>query len=302
MVDKSNISVVINTLNEEKNLARALASVKKIADEIVVVDMHSDDKTVSIAKEFGAKVFSFERRNYVEPARNFAISKASCDWVLILDADEEVSKELANKLLEISKTQDVSVWRLPRKNIIFGKWMQHARWWPDYNIRFFKKDSVEWSDEIHSVPITTGNSAQLEANEDFAIVHNNYQSIDQFIDRMNRYTTIQADRLIANKHDFYWSDLLIKPSAEFLGRFFAGEGYKDGVHGLALCLLQAFSELVVYLKVWQAGKFKEANLRLTSVGVELKKIEKETHYWIADAHVKETKSLKHRIKRKFKLG
>jgi glycosyltransferase involved in cell wall biosynthesis len=302
MQNNTNITVVINTLNEEKNLGRALASVKKIASEVVVVDMHSDDGTVKIAKEFGAKVYTFERKNYVEPARNFAISKATNDWILILDADEELSVELTNKLLEVIKTQEVSVWRLPRKNIIFGKWMQHARWWPDYNIRFFKKDCVEWSDEIHSVPITTGNSGQIEDKEELAIIHHNYQSIDQFINRMNRYTTIQSDRLIANKHQFYWTDLFIKPSAEFLGRFFAGEGYKDGVHGLALSLLQAFSELVVFLKVWEAHKFKEANLRLTSVAAELKKIEKETHYWIADAHVKETKSLKHRIKRKFKLG
>lgn len=297
------ISVVINTLNEEANIARALESVKKFAGEMIVVDMHSDDKTVEIAKSRGAKVFDHKRVNYVEPARNFAISKASGDWILILDADEEIPTSLAKKLVEISKLPDEAViWRLPRKNIIFDKWMKHARWWPDYNIRFFKKGSVEWSNEIHSIPITTGISAQLEEKEDFAIVHHNYQTIEQFLDRLNRYTTIQAKRLDENKHQFFWSDLLTKPSQEFLGRFFAGEGYKDGVHGLALSCLQGFSELVVYLKVWQLQKFKEANIRLINVATELKKLEKDSHYWVADANVKETGKVKHRIKRKFKLG
>ncbi|MEK7188473.1 MAG: glycosyltransferase family 2 protein, partial [Patescibacteria group bacterium] len=147
------ISVVINTLNEAKNLPRAIASIKNFADEIVVVDMRSDDKTVGVAKKLGAKVYLHERTSYVEPARNFAISKVMSQsdsqrsqWVLILDADEEVPDTLAQKLKESMEKNKGDYFRIPRKNIIFGKWMQHSRWWPDFNIRFFKKGFVSWSE------------------------------------------------------------------------------------------------------------------------------------------------------------
>ena len=142
------ISVVINTLNEEKNLPRALASVKKFADEIVVVDMKSDDKTVEIAKKAGAKVYEYKRVGYVEPARNFAIGKATGKWILIIDADERLPGSLVKKLKEIVKNPSANYYRLPRKNLIFGKWVKHSRWWPDYNIRFFQKEFVSWSEII----------------------------------------------------------------------------------------------------------------------------------------------------------
>lgn len=297
------ISVVINTFNEEKNLPNALASVKDLADEIVVVDMHSDDKTAAIAKKFGAKVYQHERTNYVEPARNFAISKATGDWILILDADEEVPVLLAKKLKKLAELEEKQIYRIPRKNIIFGKWMKYSRWWPDHNIRFFKKGTVVWDDQIHSVPITSGDSTELEADEKLALVHYNYQTIEQFVDRLNRYSTIQAERLVKNnKYHFVWSDLLKRPIAEFLSRFFAGEGYKDGIHGLALANLQAFSELIVYLKVWQLEKFRLEDLELEKVVAQMKTLEKDSHYWQADSLTKQTGKLKHKIKRKFKLG
>lgn len=136
------ISVVINTLNEEDNLPRALASVKKFADEIVVVDMKSDDKTVDIAKKAGAKVYEYKRIGYVEPARNFAIGKATGKWILIIDADEQLPGSLVKELKKIVKNPSANYYRLPRKNLIFGKWVKHSRWWPDYNIRFFQPSLI----------------------------------------------------------------------------------------------------------------------------------------------------------------
>src|SRR3990167_5640085 len=151
------ISVVINTLNEEKLLKNCLESVKW-ADEIIVCDMHSDDESAKVAKNFGAKVVLHKRVNFVEPARNFAISKVTNDWVLILDPDEEVSEKLAKRLQQIAeKMNQINFVRIPRKNLIFGKWMKAAMWWPDYNIRFFKKGQVSWKNEIHSRPEVRGN-------------------------------------------------------------------------------------------------------------------------------------------------
>lgn len=281
------ISVVINTLNEEKNLPRALSSVKSFADEIIVVDMESTDNTASIAKKAGAKVFSHKPVGYVEPARNFAISKATGDWILILDADEEIGADLASKLKRISTDQkSADFYRLPRKNIVFGKWLQHSRWWPDYNIRFFKKDMVVWGDSIHSVPQTKGEGEDLPAQEKYAITHHHYQTISQYLERHNRYAGVMAGELQKKGYKFSGSDLIRKPLNEFLSRYFAGEGYKDGVHGLVLSMLQAFVELTVYTKIWEREGFKEFEVTNQQIDKEFARSEFEMDYWLQQTGIR----------------
>ena len=297
------ISVVINTLNEEKNIARAITSIKGLADEILVVDMHSSDNTVEIAEKFGAKVYLHKNVGYVEPARNFAISKARKDWILILDADEELPFKLVKKLKDIVKNPKADYYRIPRKNIIFDKWMKYSRWWPDYNIRFFKKNSVSWSDEIHSIPLTQGTGADIEAKEELAIIHYNYSSIEQYLERMNRYTSIQADFLINQGYKFIWKDLITKPTGEFLSRYFSGEGYKDGLHGLSLCLLQSFSEVILYIKLWQKEKFQNQSITLEESVNEFKKTGKDFKWWITESYIRAGKiinTVPERIKRLLK--
>jgi glycosyltransferase involved in cell wall biosynthesis len=297
------ISVVINTLNEEKNLPGALESLKSFADELIVVDMHSEDKTVEIAKKYGAEVFLHERTGYVEPARNFAIRKAAGEWILILDADERLSLNLKECLRKIVNKPEADYYRTPRKNIIFGKWIKHSRWWPDYNIRFFRKGHVEWNEIIHSVPTTKGVGADLEASEKYAIVHHHYDSVEQYIERLNRYTTHQAKNLIKNKYKFKWSDLIYRPTSEFNSRYFQGEGYKDGIHGLALAGLQSFSEFVTYLKVWshssQSTRDKEVDIE--KIVNAIKENQSDVNYWTADTLIKNGAGMMHKVKRKFKL-
>ena len=295
------ISVVINTLNEEKYLASCLESVKDFADEIVVVDMESEDKSIKIAKKFAAHVYTHKRLSYVEPARNFAIKKATGDWILLLDPDEEVQPELITKLRKIVEDNSADYVRIPRKNIIFGKWIEHTGWWPDYNIRFFKRGRVQWSDEIHSIPITKGKALDLEPKEDSAIIHHHYESVEQYVNRLNRYTSVQAKLQKEKGYKFQWTDLIKKPSNEFFSRYFAGLGYKDGLHGLALSLLQGFSELVIYLKVWQDEKFKEQNIKVDAVIASVKETESDMHYWQADTLLKEVGGLRHRIRRKLRI-
>lgn len=297
----SQISVVINTLNEEKNIQRAIDSIKGFADEIVVVDMESSDKTVEIAKKLGARTFSHKKTGYVEPARNFAIEKTTRDWIFILDADEEATPGLIKKLKEITKSPKADYYRIPRKNIIFGKWIKHSRWWPDMNIRFFKKGFVSWNEVIHMVPMTQGVGDEIEAKEELAILHHNYDSIEDYIERMNRYSSEYAKLKIAEGYKFVWKDIVVKPMAEFLSRYFYGQGYKDGLHGLALSFLQAFSELAVYLKVWQKEKFESKDLNISEVTDLFREQEKNLHYWEHDTSYNETGSFASRIKRRLKI-
>lgn len=280
IVHMGQISVVINTLNEEANIKKAIKSVEW-ADEIIVCDMYSEDETAIIAKKLGAKVIFHKKAGYVEPARNFAINQAKGDWILILDADEQIPESLAKKLQEVASqsTGDIYV-EIPRKNTIFGKWLKGSGWWPDYNIRFFKAGSVIWKDEIHSKPQVTGNKVTLNEEESLAIVHNHYTNISQFIERMNRYTQIQAQDLKANGAKFHWTDLIDKPTGEFLSRFFARNGYQDGIHGLSLSLLQAFSFLIVYLKLWEMEGFTQQDLKLGEVKQIVAREGKDFNYWI----------------------
>lgn len=292
------ISAVINTLNEEKSIRRAIKSVLW-ADEVLVCDMYSDDKTVEIAKKLGARVIYHKRINYVEPARNFAISKAEGEWILILDADEQVPESLKERLVEIANKMDqMDYVRIPRKNLIFGKWMQESQWWPDLNVRFFKKGKVSWGDKIHRPPKVLGLGLDLPDNEKWAIVHHNYETIAQFLERMNRYTTIQAEELKKEGYKFDWKDLLEKPLSEFLSRFFANKGYKDGLHGLALSFLQAFSFLVVYLKLWESNNFKEQDIDLMEFNSQKDKSAKAIDFWIKKS--KQSRNLFERLFKKDK--
>ncbi len=285
-MSKTRISVVVNTRNEEKTLAGCLETVN-FCDEVIVMDMESSDNTKNIASQYTDKIYDHPNIGFVEPARNIAISKATGDWILILDADERISKELAKKLKEIVADGSVDFVRIPRKNIIFGKWLQHSRWWPDHNIRFFKKGSVVWQSEIHSVPITTGTGISLEAIESLAIEHLHYQSLDEYALRSLRYSTQQAKELINSGYHLDPKDIIGKPIGEFLSRYFAGEGYKDGLHGLAIALLQFFSILLIYLKVWEKQGFipvPESKFNPIWQSTFLSKF-KEIRYWFSTAQI-----------------
>lgn len=274
------ISAIVNTRNEDKTLAECLKSLS-FADEIIVVDMESTDNSRDIAYKFTHNVYLHKPMEYVEPARNFALAKATGDWLLIVDPDESIPKSLAAKLVEIADGNQADFVRIPRQNMIFGEWIKHSRWWPDYNIRFFKKGHVEWQNAIHSIPITFGNGLTLEATQGNSIYHRHYSSIDQYIKRSMRYSQAQAKELEAEGYKFNFTDALTKPFGEFLSRFFAGEGYKDGFHGLMLALLQSFSVLLVYLKIWETQGFKpQTGASFNKMwSMQLKDKAKEFRFW-----------------------
>ncbi len=332
------LSVVINTKNSAKTLEKALKSVKSLADEIVIVDMKSEDDTVKIAKKYTDKVFSHEDVGYVEPARNFAIAKATGDWILILDSDEEVSpglKEFIMSLMRIDQTElDADCYYVPRRNMIWGKGMEKTGWWPDHILRLFKKGYVEWSDEIHSIPMTTGNVVELPAEDDYAIIHHNYDTVSEFVSRLNRYTDIEANkahdaqrttqnglRLPAGKAGITDSCNLIREfNSELLRRLFASRGIEEGVHGVGLSYLQGMYQLVAELKAWEIEKVTEKQSGraskmqrskdveryrdIESSIAELRSFQRDLNYWIADWNFYNSSGLTKlvwRIRRKLKI-
>ena len=283
---KTKISVAIAVHNEEKNLPRVLASVKDWADEVVVADGNSSDSSVEVAKKLGAKVIKAKHEPMFHKNKQKAIDACKNEWVLLLDADEEVSKELRQEVGEVLNHQSsiinhqASGYWAPRKNIIFGKWMENTRWWPDYIPRFFKKGRVNWPKQIHRQPELKGNIYTLPDDKDSAIVHYHYDSLDQFLSRAMRYSEVQAEELIKEKkYKLSSSDLILKPAGEFFSRFFVGEGYKDGFHGLALAVLQSYATALIYLKVWEKRKYEKRALEPKKLKSTFSKLVYETDYW-----------------------
>ncbi|MCD8484492.1 glycosyltransferase family 2 protein [Candidatus Woesebacteria bacterium] len=270
------LSVVVNTKNSAATLKACLNSVKSIADEIIVMDMHSDDRTVEIAKNFRAKVFYHPDVGYVEPARNAAIGKATGDWVLILDSDETIPPSLATEIREtLILDPKTDAYFLPRKNIIFGKWVKTG-WWPDYVLRLFKPNLVVWSNEIHSTPQISGTAERLPESEKLAIVHENYQTVDQFIDRAQRYGRIVATNQHENKKTT--PDPLKNFFSEFLRRYFQWDGQNDGAHGYYLSVLQGLTAVLESAYLWEKKEFSSAKKQVKISGL-LAEMAREARYW-----------------------
>lgn len=273
------ISAIVHTYNEEKNLEQCLSSLTWV-DELIVIDMGSIDKTLQIAKKYRAKIYNHPFTGFVEPARNFGLEKAHGDWIIVLDADEELSSNLKTYFLKAIVERKADFYRIPRQNLIFGKWVRHAGWWPDYQIRFFKRGAVGWNEGIHSIPITRGQGVDLEADEKLSIIHHNYENITHYIEKLNRYTGISALQLHKEGYPFRVEDIINKPLKEFINRFFAWEGYKEGLLGLNLSILQAISEVIVYIKLWELNRYVDKKFDLYDLENSVGKQKKELDYWL----------------------
>ena len=284
------LSIILAAYNEEKNIKRCLESVKW-ADEIIIVDGQSTDKTVAIAKKYTAKIFSRENPLMFHKNKQLAIEKATGDWILYLDADEEVSQALKKEVLEAITSQEINGFWLPRKNIIFGKWIRYSGWWPDEQLRLFRNGKAFLPcQSVHEQPELKGEAGHLKT----PLIHYNYRTVSQFIDKLNHlYTENDKNIFLAEKKKFHWLDAFRFPTAEFLKRFFKEKGYKDGLHGLVLSLLQAFSALVLFAKVWEEKDFQEqegSQEFLTKIQKEFRKSVKDTRYWFLTAKINQTKN------------
>jgi glycosyltransferase involved in cell wall biosynthesis len=247
------ISVVINTLNEEQNLSYVLRSVRSWVDEIVIVDMHSDDRTVEIAESFGARVYSHERMGFADPARAFAISQCTGDWILILDADELVPAPTSRTLQNLARGGDYDVIKIPWLNYISGSPLMHTGWGPsqEKHYRFFRKGFLEATAEVHRFlqPSPTARVLELPYRPEHVIVHFNCRDVAEFIDKLNRYTTIEATQALERGERSSPARALFQAMKTFLGRYIYPKGYRDGWRGWYFSLFMAFYRLMIHAKM-----------------------------------------------------
>ncbi len=231
-----------------------LSSLDYISDEILVADIGMEPSLAEeIAKMKKVRVVQMDKVPYVELLREKVKNMAKYDHVFFLDADEEISLSLSLELKKLCAKYDAI--RTPRKNMVFGSWVQHSRWWPDYQVRIFKKTALTWPTKIHQQPEVTGEIYELPAEEKNAILHHNYDSIDDFVLRMMRYAKIEATEKIEQKKEYHLKEATQTAISEFISRYFAGEGYKDGMLGFVLGILQLFYSFLVYFYYWEKRKY-----------------------------------------------
>lgn len=248
---KLGITVIIHTYNEEKNLKNCLESVKW-ADDIVLIDNYSDDRTVEIAKDYTERIFYIERTGLAEQARKFAVDQASNEWVLIVDADEMVPPMMKLKLESIVNEDLGDVVSIPHNNYFFGSKMERTGWGPlqDTHLRFYKKSYVNLSQKVHSEPEIAESARIFRITNHYeGFVHFNYFDVEQFIDKMNRYTSIEAEGLYDAGEDLNSRQLFFRVFGEFKLRYISFKGYKEGFTGLSMSLMMAAYRLSVLMKL-----------------------------------------------------
>ena len=306
MKNQPDLSVVISVYNDAENLDECLKSLKNLDVEVIVVNNSSLDNTQEIAKKYTQNVYAQKNDPLkIDLQKNFGFQKATKSWILSLDADERLTPGLISEIKELveSNNLDINGYLIPRKNIIFGKWIQNSIWSPDYQLRLFRKGKGKFTESsVHRSLTITGVTEKLTE----PIVHINYTSISQYLSKMDKiYTEIEAEQLVKSGKDLTWVDAIRFPVNDFLKTFFLQKGYKDGLHGLVLSILQAFYMEIVFAKAWEKKGFYEENdpKFLQKLTAEFKKIGSEFRYWFLTSRIESEKNLVKKIafkvKRKF---
>jgi glycosyltransferase involved in cell wall biosynthesis len=283
------ISVVIITHNEETNLARTLNSVMPLIangqGEIIVVDSGSTDRTGEIAKSHGAKVFVEEWKGYAAQ-KNSAMEKASGDWILSLDADEEVDPELVEaisatleslkrvhrlsqqadahpfmvqdanaeigKYLDGNSSPTLSGFWVSRKNQFLGRWIKHGGFWPDPKLRLFRRGAGKLEDRsVHETVRLNGETARIRQG---ALIHHSYPTLSEYIDHMNRYSSLGAEMVVnSGRQNFVFVNVVFRPLLTFFYNYVFRLGFLDGREGLLLHLYHSIYVSWKYAKAWELG-------------------------------------------------
>lgn len=241
------LSVTVITLNEEERLRACLESVAW-ADEIVVVDAESQDKTVQIAREFTDRVFVRPWPGFAAQ-KNFALEQATGDWVLSLDADEEVPPALRDEIRGLLRDGPAhDAFAVPRRNIFMGQWIRHGGLYPDWQVRLLRRGRARFGERaVHESVAVEGSVGRLRA----PLLHRSYRDVGDFLARADRYSTLAAEEWVRSGRPVRLADLVLRPAGRFLAMYVARLGVLDGRRGLLLALLYAYYVFMRSAKAWE---------------------------------------------------
>jgi len=254
MMTAVEISAVLITYNEEHRLEGALRSLAGVASEIIVVDCHSTDGTVRLARRYTDRVFERVWTNFADQ-KNYANEKAVHPWILSLDADERLSPELRADLLELRKSEpDAAAFSMPRLVFYLGRWIRHSGWYPDRKVRLFRKSGARWEGEyVHERLVYQGALGKLGG----AIHHFTYRNIADHLARINKFSDLGAQKLYAGGRKARWYHLVGLPFVRFFRSYLWRGGILDGFAGLVISVLNGYAAFVRYAKlreIWKKGE------------------------------------------------
>ncbi len=246
------LSVVIITFNEERNIERCLSSLKDIADEMVVVDSYSTDRTEEICRDYGVKFIKNKFQGHIEQ-KNFALQHASFRHVLSIDADEALSPELLQSIAALKKNWKFNAYAVNRLTNYCGKWIRHGSWYPDRKVRLFVNGTGKWGGEnphdqfLPDVPSSTG---KLKGD----LLHYSYYSIEGHIDQVNKFTTVGALSALRAGRRANRLMLLYKPFYKFIRDYFFMFGFLDGYSGFIIARISSHATFLKYAKLMELQK------------------------------------------------
>jgi glycosyltransferase involved in cell wall biosynthesis len=238
------ISAAIITLNEERNIARAIESLR-CCDEIVVIDSGSTDRTIELAQNHGARVVETVWRGYAAQ-KNFAAEVCENDWVLSIDADEALSEALEGEIWQLKKNgPSHDGYTMPRLAQYLGRWILHSGWYPDRKVRLFHRKKAKWvGDYVHESVTVQGSIGHLETN----LLHYTCSSLSEHLKTMDRYTTLAAEQIVSQRKKVGWRNMAIDPTWTFLKTYLIQRGFLDGPEGLAIAYMAAIYTFLKYAK------------------------------------------------------
>lgn len=245
------ISLVVIARNEEEKLPGCLASCRPYVSEILVGDMGSSDRTAEIARSFGADVYAVPEVGFVEPARQSITEKVTQPWTLVLDADERMTPALFSRVAQWIEDDQIVGVELPWRNILFGRWLRHSGYWPETHLRLYRTACGTWSRYVHSEVEVSGCVLRAPLDNEAAVVHLNYDTVAQWFEKANRYTTQELDAPRNRDRPFRHRDLILVPARNFLTRYFARRGFRDRRQGLWVAMLMAVYGFQLELKRWE---------------------------------------------------
>lgn len=257
------LSVVIITYNEEQNIGRCIESVKKVADEIVVLDSYSTDQTIEIARSHGATIFQEKFRGYIGQ-KNLAIQLTTHNYILSLDADEALDKKLIESILEAKKTFSFRAYRMNRCTNLCGRFMRYGLWYPDKKTRLFDRRIAKWGglNPHDKIEVKEGFAVKHLAGD---ILHFAFNTIEDLAWRNNRISTIAANSLYNTGHSSSWYKILIRPVWAFINGYFFRLGFLDGFTGFSFAINISHQVFLKYSKLYrlQQAQTKQATTTLT---------------------------------------
>jgi glycosyltransferase involved in cell wall biosynthesis len=238
------ITATIITLNEERNIARAIESLR-CCDEIVLVDSGSVDRTVELAANLGVRVVESPWHGYATQ-KNYAAEQATHDWILSLDADEALSESLEGEIWTLKKKgPSCDAYTMPRLAQYLGRWILHSGWYPDRKIRLYHRAKAKWvGDFVHESVQVNGRVGHLESN----LLHFTCDSLSEHLKTMDRYTTLAAEELVSRKQKIQLRNMILDPAWTFNKTYFFQRGYKDGLEGLTIAYMAALYTFLKYAK------------------------------------------------------